>query len=113
MRNTYAEPVSAWEWLCSAADPGYENAQIEMACWHRESNWEFAQPDRIEWLHKANIRADDRIAYLWYTLASNGDDKRLRIRDNLFSETLSKKEIAEARDMVRNWKPGLCPTSYQ
>ena len=113
MRNAYIEPVSAWEWLCKAADLGYENAQIEVAYWHRESNWKFAQPDRIEWLHKANIRADDRIAYLWYTLASNGDDKRLRIRNNLFSETLSKKEIAEAKDMVRNWKPGQCPTPYQ
>jgi len=113
MRNAYIEPVSAWKWLCKAADLGYENAQIEVAYWHRESNWEFAQSDRIEWLHKANIRADDRIAYLWYTLASNGDDKRLRIRNNLFSETLSKKEIAEAKDLVRNWKPGQCPTPYQ
>ena len=113
MSTACIEPVSAWKWLCRAADLGYENAQIEVAYWHRESNWEFAQADRIEWLHKANIRADDRIAYLWYTLASNGDDKRLQIRNNLFSETLSKKEIAEARDMVRNWKPGLCPTPYQ
>ena len=113
MSNACIEPVSAWKWLCKAADLGYENAQIEVAYWHRESNWKFAQPDRVEWLHKANIRADDRIAYLWYTLASSGDDKRLRIRNNLFSETLSKKEIAEARDMVRNWKPGQCPTPYQ
>ena len=113
MSNACIEPVSAWKWLCKAADLGFENAQIEVAYWHRESNWEFAQADRIEWLHKANIRADDRIAYLWYTLASSGDDKRLQIRNKLFSETLSKKEIAEARDMLRNWKPGLCPTPYQ
>jgi TPR repeat protein len=108
MRDEYIEPVSAWEWLCKAADLGYENAQIEVAYWHRESNWEFLRPDRIGWLRKANIRADDRIAYLWYTLAAKGDDKRLRIRDNLFSETLSEKEIAEAKDMVSNWKPGQC-----
>ena len=25
----------------------------------------------------------------------------------------TKKEIAEAKDMVRNWKPGQCPTPYQ
>jgi hypothetical protein len=108
MRNDHIEPVSAWEWLCKGADLGYENAQIEVAYWHRESNWEYARPNRIEWLRKAKIRADDRIAYLWYTLAAKGDDKRLRIRDNLFSETLSEKEIAEAKDMVSNWKPGQC-----
>jgi hypothetical protein len=113
MRDDYIEPVAAWKWLCQAADRGYENVQIEVAYWHRESNWEFAQPERIEWLLDAKIRADDRIAYLWYTLAAKGDEKRLRIRDNLFSETLSEKEMAEAKDMVSKWKPGQCPTPNQ
>ena len=113
MRDDYIEPVSAWEWLCKAADLGYENAQTEVAYWHRESNWEILRSDRVGWLRKAKIRADDRIAYLWYTLAAKGDDKRLQIRDNLFSETLSKEEVTEAEDMVINWKPGQCPTHKQ
>jgi hypothetical protein len=112
-RDDYNEPVAAWGWLCTAADLEYENAQIEVAYWHRESNWEFARPDRVEWLRKAEIRADDRIAYLWYTLAAKGNDKRLSIRDNLFSETLSENEMAEAQDMVNNWKPGQCPRPNQ
>ena len=109
----YIEPVAAWESLCKAADEGYEKAQIEVAYWHRESNWEFARPNRVEWLRKAEIRADDRISYLWYTLAAKGDDKRLSIRDNLFSETLSENEMAEAKDMVNKWKPGQCPRPNQ
>ena len=112
MRYEHIKPVAAWGWLCKAADLGYESAQIEVAYWHRESNWEFARHERIDWLHKANIRADDRISYLWYTLAEKGDDKRLQIRDYMFSETLSEKEIAEAKDMVSNWKPAQCPTPY-
>jgi len=108
MSDEHIEPVAAWGWLCKAADRGYENAQIEVAYWHRESNWGYARLDRVEWLRKAKIRADDRIAYLWYTLAAKGDDKRLRIRDNQFSETLSEKEIVEAKDMVSNWEPGQC-----
>jgi TPR repeat protein len=108
MSKEYSEPVSAWELLCGAADQGYENAQIEVAYWHRESNWEFAKHNRVYWLQKAGVQADDRIAYLWYTLAAKDDDKRLRIRDYLFSETLSEKEIKEAKDMVTNWKPSQC-----
>jgi hypothetical protein len=76
MSYEYIEPVAAWEWLCGAANLGYENAQIEVAYWHRESNWEHARPERIEWLRKAKIRADDRIAYVWYTLAAKGGNKR-------------------------------------
>ena len=113
MRDEYIEPVAAWEWLCKAADLGYENAQLEVAYWHRESNWEFARTVRIAWMCKAGIQADDRIAYLWYTLAAKGDEKILKIRDDLFSATLSGKEIAEAKDMVSNWRPGQCPTPYQ
>lgn len=111
MSYEYIEPVTAWKWLCKAADLGYENAQIEVAYWHRESNWKNANPLRRTWMRKAGIQADDRIAYLWYTLAAKGNDKRLHIRDYLFSETLSEKEIAEAKDMVSNWKPGQCERS--
>ena len=113
MSYEYIEPIAAWEWLCKAADQGYENAQIEVAYWHRESNWKNAKPLRSAWMRKAGIQADDRIAYLWYTLAAKGDDERLLIRNYLFSETLSEKEIEEAKDMVSNWKPGQCPTPYQ
>jgi hypothetical protein len=118
MSYEYIDPVSAWKWLCKAADMGYENAQLEVAYWHRENSWKIAKPHRREWIREAGIQADDRIAYLWYTLAAKGDDKRLQIRDYLFSEpfsgeTLSGKEIAEAKDMVSNWKPGQCPTPYQ
>jgi hypothetical protein len=40
----------------------------------------------------------------------SNEAKRLRIRDYLFSETLSEKEIEESKDMVSNWQPGQCPT---
>jgi len=113
MSYEYIDPVSAWKWLCKAADMGYENAQLEVAYWHRENSWKIAKPHRREWIREAGIQADDRIAYLWYTLAAKGDDKRLQIRDYLFSETLYEKEIAEAKDMVRNWKPGQCLTPEQ
>ena len=108
MYESYIEPVAAWTWLCKAADQGHENAQIEVAYWHRESNWALANSDRIAWLRKAHVQSDDRIAYLWYTLAANGNEKRLGIRDDLFTETLSGNEIKEAQDMVSNWKPGEC-----
>jgi TPR repeat protein len=113
MSYEYSDPVAAWKWLCKAADMGHGNAQIEVAYWHRESNWKNAKSLRREWMREAGIKADDRIAYLWYTLAAKDNDKRLRIRDYTFSEVLSENETAEAKDMVRNWKLGQCPTPYQ
>jgi hypothetical protein len=108
LHDAYSDPVTAWTWLCKAADQGYESARIEVAYWHRQSNWELATSGRIAWLHKAHVRPDDRVAYLWYTLAANGDERRLGIRDDLFTEILSGNEIKEAQDMVHNWKPGQC-----
>ena len=106
--DAYSDPVTAWTWLCKAADQGHESARIEVAYWHRQSNWELATSGRIAWLHRAHVHPDDRVAYLWYTLAANGNEKRLGIRDDLFTETLSSGEIKEAQDMVNNWKPGEC-----
>ena len=108
MYDAYIHPVAAWDWLCKAADLGHENARIEVAYWHRKSNWALTNSGRIAWLRKAHVRPDDCIAYLWYTLAANGNEKRLGIRDDLFTETLSSGEIKEAQDMVNNWKSGQC-----
>lgn len=113
MRDRHIEPVVAWGWLCKAADQGYKKAQVEVGYWHYELNWEHSQPGHIEWLRKAGIQADNRVAYMWYTIAANGDSDRLRTINNLFSGKLTKEEIAEANDMVRNWKPGQCPPTYQ
>ena len=108
MYDAYIHPVAAWDWLCKAADLGHENARIEVAYWHRKSNWALTNSGRIAWLRKAHVRPDDCIAYLWYTLAANGNEKRLGIRDDLFTETLSSGEIIEAQGMVKNWKSGQC-----
>jgi TPR repeat protein len=108
LSSNIKEPVAAWEWLCKAADQGYVKAQVEIAHWHRTTTWEFGQPDRLEWLREAGIHADDQIAYLWYTIAAREDDNRLRTRNNLFYGKLTEEGIIEAKDMVRNWKPGQC-----
>lgn len=114
MKDEYTEPAVAWGWLCKAADQGYKKAQEEVGYWHNKTNWERARPlfERL-WLRKAGIQADNRVAYMWYNIAANGDPDRLRTISDLFSGKLSEEEIAEADDMIRNWKPGQCPTPYQ
>ena len=114
MKDEYTEPAVAWEWLCKAADQGYKKAQEEVGYWHNKTNWERARPlfERL-WLRKAGIQADNRVAYMWYNIAANGDPDRLRTISDLFSGKLTEEEIAEADDMIRNWKPGQCPTPYQ
>lgn len=114
MKDEYTEPAVAWEWLCKAADQGYKKAQEEVGYWHNKTNWERTRPlfERL-WLRKAGIHADNRVAYMWYNIAANGDPDRLRTISDLFSGKLTEEEIAEADDMIRNWKPGQCPTPYQ
>jgi TPR repeat protein len=113
MKGQNIEPAAAWRLLCKAANQGYKEAQIEIGYWHNESSWERAQSDRIAWLKNAGIDADNRVAYMWYTLAAKGDLDRLRIINNMFSGELTEEEAAKAKDMARNWKPGQCPSPYQ
>ena len=48
-----------------------------------------------------------------WRLTAKGNADRLRARDNLLSKKMSDGEVAEAEDMIRNLKPGQCPTPYQ
>ena len=106
--RNWGDPIIAWKWLCKSADHGYGKAQIEVAYWYRESNWKYADVARLAWIQKAVLHADDRIAYLWYTRAAKGKVSKLEIRDILFQPILSDSELAEADEMVSNWKPGQC-----
>lgn len=114
MKAEHIEPAAAWGWLCKAADKGYKKAQEEVGYWHNETNWKRDRP-LLEslWLRKSGIQADNRVAYMWYKVAANGNPDKLRTIDGLFSGKLTEDEIAEADEMTRNWKPGQCPTRFQ
>jgi len=57
------------------------------------------------------IRPDNRMAYMWYTLADrNGHTEALSYR-NALTTFMSPEEVAQAEQMVRDWQPGDCPSA--
>jgi TPR repeat protein len=115
-RNT-GEPSefsAAWNWLCSAANAGYSKAQAEVGFRHRSSSWDAWRgwnENGLELLRKVGVRPDDRIAYMWYTLAvSTGDRSTRNARDYYVAKLLTNVEISQAEQMARDWKPGDCPS---
>ena len=108
MSRNYQNPLDAWKWLCRVADLGYAKAQAEVAYWHHSNAWRHVKPKRLSWLEKAGVQQNNKIAYLWYSLAANGRIHELQTRDKLFSGVFSNEEISEAKEMITNWAPGQC-----
>ncbi len=107
--------VTAWRWLCSAANAGYAKSQAEIGSWFRSATWEIWEDwneNSIHLLRYAGIEPDNVIAYMWYTLAIvKGDESALTVRDYYVAESLSDNEIAQAKQMAREWNPGDCPSA--
>lgn len=103
----------AWRWLCVAANGGYANAQAEVGLWHGTARWDAWKgwnEAGLERLREAGVRPDDRLAYMWYTLAiSAGDDAARATRDRHIAQRLAPHDITRAERMARDWKPGECP----
>jgi TPR repeat protein len=102
--------VNAWRWLCAAANGLHSKAQEKVGYWHRASIWSKGQ---IKLLRDVGVRPDDRIAYMWYTLALTEENSStlLDIRDNHIAKQLSNSQIVQAEQMLRDWKPGDCPSA--
>ena len=115
LRSGSETALTAWRWLCSAANAGYSKAQAEVGHWHTSTSWENWRgwhERGLNLLRKAGVQPDSQIAYMWYTLAvSNGDESTLSARDYYVAELLTDNEIAQAKQMARDWKPGDCPSA--
>ena len=100
-------------WLCKAANEGHVKAQIELGYRHQSVVWKTtATYDiRMQNLREAGFNPDDRIAYMWYTLAAaNAETNDLALDSRRYiMKDMTDKEIAEAKRMVQAWKPGQCP----
>lgn len=104
--------VEAWKYLCVAANNGDGLAQERMGFWFRTTVKRYPNLGELQRIaEETDIYPDNRIAYMWYTLSdSNGNSVALRIRGYTVRD-MSPGEIAEAEQMVRDWKPGDCPSS--
>jgi hypothetical protein len=110
-----SEFTAAWTWLCSAANAGYSRAQAEVGFWHRSSRQEFLagwNENGLNRLQKLGVQSDNRVAYMWYTLAvSTGGESMRHARNYYIAELLTDVEISQAERMARDWKPGDCPST--
>lgn len=93
----------AERWVCRAANQGFARAQAEMGHWYnedrrREDLWPFI-----------GLSPDDRLAYMWYSLAvANGDRNADHFRERLRDGRMSPSQLAAARALVVAWQPGGC-----
>lgn len=110
-----SEFSAAWIWLCLAANAGYSKAQAEVGFWHRSSswdNWRDWNEKGLNQLQNLGFQPDNRIAYMWYTLAvATGGESARHARDYYVAELLTEAEISQAEQMARDWKPGDCPSA--
>jgi hypothetical protein len=79
--------------LCEAAGKGHRGARYKLAQLHR--------PWNNDWYR---FEPDNRLAYLWYTLAGETGT-----RESATAEITSA-ELREAKRLVREWQPGQCPS---
>ena len=83
----YGEAV---KWFRKAADQGWANAQANLGAMY--ANGRGVEQDYVK-------------AHMWYSLAAaKGQKGTAKIRDSL-AENMTPAQIAEAKKLVREWKP--------
>lgn len=110
---------AAWVSLCKAANNGHAQAQLEVGLWHRTSVWKQAQAGtnselqkKLAWIGDAlRIQSDDRIAYMWYTLAETNSLQGLAGARDYIADGMTPAQIAQAEQLAHDWKPGDCPSA--
>lgn len=102
----------AWKWLCHAANAGIAGARRAVGFWHRGDRQAGISTSTRLNLEKIGVRENDVVAYMWYTLAGPIDSKSASAKiPGHLRQSLSADDIARAEQMVREWKPGDCPSA--
>lgn len=101
----------AWAFLCLAASRGHGPARNEIAYWHRPDIWSGLSTNRMAELSAVGVRSDNRIAYMWYTLAIIIGDEYAADTRGYVAATMTIEKIAEAETMAGVWIPGDCPSA--
>ena len=115
LRSRSETALAAWRWLCSAANAGYPKAQAEVGHWHTSTSWDTwrgRNEEGLSLLRRVGVQSDNRIAYMWYTLAaSSGGASMQHAREYYFVGLLTNAEKSQAEQMAKDWKPGDCPNA--
>jgi hypothetical protein len=79
-------------YLCRAADGGHPNAQIEVGRHYSQG--------------VDGVTKDLKRAYVWYSLAQGAFGRGVHLQ--LIAKEMTPEQIAEAEQMLTDWKPGQC-----
>ena len=101
---------NAWRWLCAAAAGGNPEARSELGHWQRTSVWEHSGDDRLDAVRNLGIEPDDRVAYVWYTLAAAAGDPRAESLRGYVADDMTVDQVREAEEMAGDWQPEDCPS---
>ena len=102
----------AWKWLCRAAELGNVRARREAAWWHTSNLWEGHPDEWLKWARVAGLGPDNRVAYMWYTVAASDGDKQALGYRSFVVQDMTDDQVVEAEQMVQEWKPGQCPAPW-
>ena len=89
--------TEALKWLCKAANAGHAKAWRNLGHAHR--SWSE---------NKLGIQENNRVAFMWYRLATVGG-ANIGNYVRLLAREMTTAEISAAEQMARDWKPGQCP----
>jgi hypothetical protein len=102
----------AWRWLCKAANEQYAQAQAKAGYWHQQNTWKYLDQQTRSELEVIGVRPDNQIAHMWFAVAATSGAADSQLANKGWgASVLTADEIAQAEQMVRDWKPGDCPSA--
>jgi len=84
-------------WLCKSADLDNQEARSIMADIYEYGGY--------VWVKKGAVQQDYKLAYVWHGLSGLYDQEDLQF---FADRHLNSAELSEAKNMLREWRPGQC-----
>jgi len=93
-------------WLCRSADLGSQEARSMLAKIYQYGGYSWFKKDGgYTWIDKGIVQQDYKLSYLWHALSGLYDQEDLQF---FADRHLNSAELSEAKNMLREWRPGQC-----
>lgn len=124
------DTAEAERWFRKAADQGYTNAQVDLGNLYKKRLHPADSIEAVKWYRKAaeqgnkygqyelagmyeagmGVERDIVLAYMWYDLGAAQGDWMARDIRNTIAEKMTPSQIAAAKKLASEWKPGSSET---
>lgn len=104
--------MNGWRVLCSAANARHPQAQAQVGLWHQQNTWTNLSEQSRSRLIEAGVRPHNQVAFMWFIMAKrNGANAAELPTESWGASVLTPEQIAHAKQMALDWKPGDCPSA--